>query len=302
MPQTPLKPAMPAMPAMPVISPPSLTTNTWEPPSRGLHLLRALRAVVGRELRKFLRQPSRLASSLVRPLLWFVVFSAGFHNVFGVAIIPPYETYVEYKVYMLPGLLGMIALFNGMQSSLSMVYDREMGVMRLLLTAPLPRSWLLAFKLLSSTTLSLLQMGVFLLIALLFGVEADAAWLWALPVMAAGATMLAALGLMLSVYIRQLENFAGTMNFVIFPMFFISSALYPLWRLEEAGAWWLWQVARINPFTHTVEAIRFAMQGQVNALSLGVVLGCAVVFFALALRGYDPQRGWSRAKAGPGAA
>ena len=74
----------------------------------GPHLLRALRAVVGRELRKFLRQPSRLASALVRPLLWFVVFSAGFHNVFGVAIVPPYETYIEYSVYMLPGLLGMI--------------------------------------------------------------------------------------------------------------------------------------------------------------------------------------------------
>ena len=62
-----------------------------------MHLARALRAVVGRELNKFLRQPSRLASSLVRPLLWFVVFSAGFHNVFGVAIIAPYETYVDYK-------------------------------------------------------------------------------------------------------------------------------------------------------------------------------------------------------------
>lgn len=267
-----------------------------------LHLARALRAVVGRELMKFLRQPSRLASSLVRPLLWFVVFSAGFHNVFGVAIIPPYETYVEYKVYMVPGLLGMIALFNGMQSSLSMVYDREMGVMRLLLTAPLPRGWLLAFKLLAATTLSMLQMLVFLLIAMLFGVEADANWLLALPVMAAGATMLAALGLMLSVYIRQLENFAGTMNFVIFPMFFISTALYPLWKLEESGAWWLVELAQANPFTHTVEAIRFAMQGQLNVLSLAVVFLGGLVFFGLALRGYDPQRGWIRSKAAPGAA
>ena len=133
------------------------------------HLLRALRAVVGREIGRFLRQPSRLGSALVRPLLWFVVFSAGFHNVFGVAIVPPYETYIEYKVYMVPGLLGMVALFNGMQSSLSMVYDREMGVMRLLLTAPLPRGWLLAFKLLAGTSLSVLQMTVFLLIAWAFG-------------------------------------------------------------------------------------------------------------------------------------
>eukprot|EP01036_Dinobryon_divergens_P038502 gene38502-50559_t len=71
-----------------------------------MHLARALRAVVGREIGRFLRQPSRLGSALVRPLLWFVVFSAGFHNVFGVAIVPPYETYIEYKVYMVPGLMA----------------------------------------------------------------------------------------------------------------------------------------------------------------------------------------------------
>jgi ABC-2 type transport system permease protein len=259
------------------------------------HLLRALRAVVGREVGRFLRQPSRLGSALVRPLLWFVVFSAGFHNVFGVAIAPPYETYVEYKEYMVPGLLGMVALFNGMQSSLSMVYDREMGVMRLLLTAPLPRGWLLAFKLLAGTALSVLQMVVFLGIAWAFGVEVPLAHLpAALLAMVCGAVMLASVGLVLSVYVKQLENFAGTMNFVIFPMFFISPALYPLWKLEESGAWWLLQLAQANPFTHAVEAIRFAMYGQFNGMAWAVVLGCTAVFFMAALWGYDPQRGWSK--------
>jgi len=259
----------------------------------GLHIARAMRAVVGREIHKFLRQPARLGSALVRPLLWFVVFSAGFNNVFGVSIIPPYETYVEYQVYMVPGLLAMIALFNGMQSSLSMVYDREMGMMRLLLTAPLPRGWLLAFKLLGGTSLSVLQMAVFLLIAFAFGVRFDPQNLPLMGLaMLCGATLLASLGLMLSVYIKQLENFAGTMNFVIFPMFFISPALYPLWKLEESGAWWLLKLAQWNPFTHVVEAIRFAMYGQFNALSWAVVLLGSAVFFALAWWGYDPQRGW----------
>ncbi len=263
------------------------------------HLLRALRAVVGREIGRFLRQPSRLGSALVRPLLWFVVFSAGFHNVFGVAIVPPYETYIEYKVYMVPGLLGMVALFNGMQSSLSMVYDREMGVMRLLLTAPLPRGWLLAFKLLAGTALSVLQMVVFLGIAWAFGVDVPLAHLPALLLaMVCGAVMLASVGLVLSVYVKQLENFAGTMNFVIFPMFFISPALYPLWKLEESGAWWLLKLAQANPFTHAVEAMRFAMYGQFNGTAWAVVLGCTAVFFGLALWGYDPQSGWIRKKPG----
>lgn len=271
----------------------------WPAPTFFQHLLRALRSVVGREVLRFLKQPSRLGSALVRPLLWLVVFSAGFHNVFGVAIVAPYETYVEYNVYMLPGLLGMVALFNGMQSSLSMVFDREMGVMRLLLTAPLPRGWLLAFKLVAGACLSVLQMAVFLVMAALVGTEVM--WQAApglLVCMLLAAVMLAALGLMLSVYVRQLENFAGTMNFVIFPMFFISPALYPLWKLEESGAWWLFQLAQVNPFTHAVEMLRFASVGQFNLLATGVVVGCTVAFFVLALWGYDPQRGWIKQKGG----
>lgn len=281
------------MQTTPVTQPPEPLNN----PTFGVHALRALRAVVGRELQRFVRQPSRLGSALVRPLLWLVVFTAGFNNVFGVSIVEPYDTYIEYKVYMLPGLLGMVALFNGMQSSLSMVYDREMGVMRLLLTAPLPRGVLLAFKLLGAGVLSLVQMVVFVAVAWLFGVTLPWAVLPGLLLaMTLAALMLASLGLVLSVHVRQLENFAGTMNFVIFPMFFISSALYPLWKLEESGAWWIHQLAQINPFTHAVEAMRFASVGQFSTESSAVVLGCMVVFFGLALWGYDPQRGWMKQK------
>jgi ABC-2 type transport system permease protein len=270
-----------------------------KPPSQGEHLFRAMRAVVGREIHKFLRQPARLVSALVRPLLWFVVFATGFQNVFGVSIIPPYETYIEYKVYMLPGLLGMIALFNGMQSSLSLVYDREMGLMRLLLTAPLNRAWLLAFKLLAGTSLSVLQMLVFTAVAFLLGVDVSLHnALQALPTMVLAAALMSAMGLVLSVYVRQLENFAGAMNFVIFPMFFISSALYPLWKFEEAGAVWLFQLATFNPFTQAVETMRFALHGQNYALGWVVGLGGTALFFALAVRGYDPQRGAMRQRGG----
>ncbi len=81
------------------------------------------------------------------------------------------------------------------------------------------------------------------------------------------------------------------MNFVIFPMFFISSALYPLWKLQESGADLVYALARINPFTHAIELIRFALYGQFNDVGLAVVLGCLVVFFVLAVYGYDPQHG-----------
>jgi ABC-2 type transport system permease protein len=233
-----------------------------------------------------------MLSALVRPALWLIVFAAGFQNIFGVSIIPPYETYIEYQVYVVPGLLGMVLLFNGMQSSLAMVYDREMGLMRLLLTAPQPRWFLLFSKLVAGTLLSVLQAYAFLALCAVFRVDIPwAGWLTVLPALVLAGLMLGALGLLLSVSIRQLENFAGTMNFVIFPMFFLSTALYPLWKLQESGATWVYYIARFNPFTHAVEMIRFALYGQLNLLSSLVVLGSLLIFFLFAVWGYDPQRG-----------
>lgn len=257
-----------------------------------MHAFNAFSALSARETNKFLRQKGRLFSALVRPALWLLVFAAGFQNVFGVAVIPPYESYIEYEVYITPGLLCMVILFNGMQSSLSMVYDREMGLMRLLLTAPIPRWYILFCKLLAGTLLSLLQVYSFLILCWLFDVDIPLLGaLSALPAVVLSALMLGSLGLLLSVSVKQLENFAGMMNFVIFPMFFISPALYPLWKLEEAGAELVYQVAQYNPFTHAVELVRFSLYGQLNLTSLVVVSAAFAIFFCLAVLGYDPQKG-----------
>ncbi|MGL4190049.1 MAG: ABC transporter permease [Sphaerotilus sulfidivorans] len=260
-----------------------------------MHALQAMRAIVWREVAKFSRQTGRLVSALVRPLLWLAVFAAGFRNVFGMAIAEPYDTYIAYDVYIAPGLIGMVLLFNGMQSSLAMVYDREMGLMRLLLTAPLPRPWILFSKLTATAVLSLLQALAFVLIAWAIGTELP---LWGpqtpqvLLALVSAALMLGALGLLLSVHVKQLENFAGTMNFVIFPMYFMSTALYPLWKLEESGAAWVYQIARFNPFTHAVEWMRYAMYGKDPGWAPWIVLGTLALCFGLAAWGYDPQRGF----------
>ena len=111
-----------------------------------------------------------------------------------------------------------------------------------------------------------------------------------LPALILSGLMLGALGMVLSSLIKQLENFAGVMNFVIFPMFFASSALYPLWRVEE-GSPWLATVCALNPFTHAVELIRFAFWGKFEPTSFAVVIGCAIVFLAAAVIAYDPARG-----------
>ncbi|NEX47940.1 ABC transporter permease [Pseudotabrizicola algicola] len=251
----------------------------------------ALAAILHREALRFVGQRGRFVAALVRPLVWLFVFAAGFRAALGLSITPPYQTYITYETYIVPGLCGMILLFNGMQSSLSLVYDREMGSMRLLLTAPLPRWWLLFCKLLAGTLVSLLQCAAFLAIAALWGIRLPlSGYLLALPALALSGLMLGALGLMLSSFIRQLENFAGVMNFVIFPMFFLSSALYPLWKMAEASPR-LRDLCNLNPFTHAVELIRFALYGQVNLTAALWVSLALAGFGAAALWGYDPARG-----------
>lgn len=256
------------------------------------HALRCLRGVATREALRFIGQRGRFFSALVRPLIWLFVFAAGFRSVLGISIIEPYETYIVYDEYIAPGLIGMILLFNGMQSSLSMVYDREMGSMSVLLTTPLPRWYLLLCKLLAGVFVAILQAYVFLVIAWFWDIRPPTAgYFLVLPALCFAGLMLGALGLLLSSLIRQLENFAGVMNFVIFPMFFASSALYPLWKMQESSVVLYW-ICQFNPFTHAVELIRYALYGKVAWLSLLIVGVCTLVFLGAAVIGYDPSRGF----------
>jgi ABC-2 type transport system permease protein len=299
------------------------------------------KGIVWREVLRYLHQRERFFSALVRPLIWLFIFAAGFRQTLGVSIIPPYESYVLYEEFIAPGLIGMILLFNAMQSSLSMVYDRETGAMRTLLVSPFPRSFLLLSKLLGGVSVALLQVFAFLFVAWFWDIRPPAipevklftlfepsAWLEQLtgsikepvitplfhipavlqpyagyitiiPALVLAGLMLGALALFMSSVIKQLENFAGVMNFVIFPMFFASSALYPLWRIREASPL-LYEVCRLNPFSYCVELIRFAFYGQIDTVSLIVVCACTAFFLAAAVFAYNPSKGLIARRGGPG--
>lgn len=234
-------------------------------------------AIFHREFDRFVKQKTRCVSAIVRPLIWLVVFAAGFRSVLGIAIQPPYETYITYDLYVTPGLIGMIALFNGMQASLSMVYDRETGSMKLLMTAPISRRRLLIYKLLATATISTIQAYIFIGIAMLYGVKLP--WfglITALPTIFIGAYFIGLFGLILASQIKELENFAGVMNFVIFPAFFLSSALYPLWQIEETSEI-VFTLASINPFTYVVEAVRFGVHQTAITLHTAGLLGGSIL-------------------------
>jgi ABC-2 type transport system permease protein len=268
--------------------------------------LTCLFGITKRELLKFVSQKERFFSALVRPLIWLFIFGAGFRSALGVSIIPPYQTYINYEEYVAPGLAVMIQLFAGMQSSLSMVYDREVGSMRVLLTSPFPRWSLLLAKLLASVIVSVAQVYVFFAITYICAhfdlIDIDTpleGYVVVLPALILSGLMLGAIGLLISSQIKQLENFASVMNFVIFPMFFASSALYPLWKMREASETLYW-ICLFNPFTHAVELVRFALYLQFEPTSFIVVVGVTFVAFILSVFAYDPGRGMLARRGGPG--
>jgi ABC-2 type transport system permease protein len=249
-----------------------------------------MKGIVYKELIRFLKQKSRFFSALVRPLLWLFIFSVGFKAALGLAIIPPYETYITYETYIVPGLVGMVLLFNGMQSSLTMIFDREMGSMKILLTSYINRNYLLFCKMFATAIVSTLQAIAFLIIAVLYGVDISyTAIILTIPIIMVSSIILNAFALFISSVIKQLENFATVMNFVIFPMFFLSSALYPLWKIKDSSLL-LFNISSYNPFTYIVEAVRFSLYGKFE-LEIFLILGISfVVSLIMAFVGFKSKK------------
>ena len=249
-----------------------------------------MKGIVYKELIRFLKQKSRFFSALVRPLLWLFIFSVGFKAALGLAIIPPYETYITYETNIVPGLVGMVLLFNGMQSSLTMIFDREMGSMKILLTSYINRNYLLFCKMFATAIVSTLQAIAFLIIAVLYGVDISyGAIVLTIPIIMVSSIILNAFALFISSVIKQLENFATVMNFVIFPMFFLSSALYPLWKIKDSSLL-LFNISSYNPFTYIVEAIRFSLYGKFE-LEIFLILGISfVVSLIMAFVGFKSKK------------
>jgi ABC-2 type transport system permease protein len=210
-------------------------------------VLRAVEAVVIREFVRSFRQHGRLLSTIARPLLWLVVIGSGFERV-----IPSQGT-VSYKQFLLPGIYAMVLLFTTMLCALATVSDREFGPIRMLLIAPLPRSVTVVAKTLSSALLGFFQAVVFLPLIWILGLRPSLEAVFELlGGLLLSALVLASLGMVLASRLRSIENFAGIMNFVMFPMFFLSSALYPASTLPG----FLQPFVRADPLTYAVDLMR----------------------------------------------
>ncbi len=243
----------------------------------------AVVAVVVREFKRFLRQHGRLISTFARPLLWLAVVGAGFERII------PTEGTVSYLQFLLPGIFGMVLLFSTMLSALATVHDREFGPIRMLLVAPLPRWAAVVAKTISSTLIGVFQALVLLPLIWILGLRPSATQLVELiAAIALLAFALSTLGMVIASRLRSIENFAGVMNFLMFPMFFLSCALYPAVLLPG----YLQPFVRADPLTYGIDLMRDALLSGLyvgnfgstytTTFDIAVLVAMSVVLFALA--------------------
>jgi ABC-2 type transport system permease protein len=240
--------------------------------------LRPFYAVLEREVLRMIRQRTRLVAAMVRPLIWLLVIGGGFSAAMGRA------QGVDYQTFLVPGVLGMTALFGAMLAALTTVYDKESGVMRMMIVAPLPHAWIVLAKMVSATLAAIVQaimLIVLLLVLGLFGENTD--WLMLSAAIPAVSFTCAGIGMLTASFSRTLDNFAATMNFVIFPVFFFSGSLYPVQTLPGV----LKRVASVNPYTYGVDFLKHAILPASASTDFNIGLDLAVMagfsIFALAV-------------------
>ncbi len=236
--------------------------------------IKAIYVIIVREFKRFFRQRGRLFSSLARPLLWLFIIGTGMSR-----IIEPREI-ISYRQFIFPGVLGLVVLFSSITSALSTVYDREFGAMRLMLISPVSRFAIVAGKICSGAVLSVFQ-GMLVLIWLpVVGFHPGLSQLFLIVAFLIVTSLaISSLGMLLTTRIDSLENFAGIMNFVVFPMFFLSGGLYPIKRLPET----LQTVIYLNPLTYGVDLFKHVLLGQMAGRSMAAEFPVAVDLGLLAL-------------------
>jgi ABC-2 type transport system permease protein len=238
--------------------------------------------IIVRDVIRAFRQKGRLIGGLARSFMWLLLVGNGYNAIARV------EGVSSYQAFVYPGLVVMAMLFGAMLTSISTVYDREFGMLRLMLAGPAGVPAILAGRAIAATAIGILQGGVLLFCVPIVAPVTALQFGNALVALALGAAASSALGLLVAAPLRSVENFASVINVVLFPLFFLSGALYPTGRMP-AG---LRHVAQLNPVSYAVDLMRAAL-GQPKEFSvttsMSVLIVTTVSAFVLTMLIFDPE-------------
>jgi ABC-2 type transport system permease protein len=229
------------------------------------------------ELKKLFRDPTELFSRAVQPVLWLVIFGQVFSKVRG---IPTGN--VSYLAFMTPGILAQSVLFTAIFYGIAVIWERDLGIIHKLLVSPAHRASLVVGKAASAGFRGAVQTGIIYLIAFLMRIEirwSPLAIAGVLFAVALGSGIFATFSLAIACIVKSRERFMGIGQVLTMPLFFASSAIYPLEMMPA----WLRVVARLNPLTYLVDALRGMMiQGgqTIHPLSVDIAV-MAIIFVVL---------------------
>jgi ABC-2 type transport system permease protein len=221
--------------------------------------LRAVKIVWRRELIRFSRDPVRMITSLLQPLLFLFVLGTGLSKLASAGTHG-----VDLRTFVYPGVLAMAVMFTAIFSAASVVWDREFGFLREMLVAPVRRGSIVLGKCLGGATVAGIQGLVVIAMAGLVGVPYAPSLLVelvALQVLLAFA--LTAFGVMAAARIKQMQSFMALTQMLVMPMFFISGALFPVSGLPR----WLELLNRVDPLTYAVDPMRRAVFAHLDISS-----------------------------------
>ena len=206
--------------------------------------------IVEIEVRKLSKDPWELVIRAIQPLLWLAVFGSAFAKI---RVLPDGTT--DYTTFLAPGILAQSVTFSSIFFGITLIWEKDQGLTQKYLASPLARSALVVGKLLSAGLRALIQGLVILVAAGLLGakLKLDVATITGvLGFVAIGAAFFASLSLGIAALVRTRDRMMGMGQLITLPLFFASSALYPIALMPP----WLQVVATVNPMSYLVDGFR----------------------------------------------
>ena len=226
-----------------------------------------------REMKRFIRNRSRLVGALGQPILFLLALGFGFGAVFKAA------GQGDYMQFLAPGVIGMSIIFGSVFNGMSLIWDRQFGFLKETLAAPVSRFSIMFGRTLGGATTSAFQGVVVLVITLFVGFRPHSLALVpaAILVMLLAGLLFSAFGLMFGSLFEDFQGFQLVMNFLVMPLFFFSGSIFPLNSVPTALLW----IARFDPLTYAIDAIRFLLVGATDfsiGLDLAVISVMTLIF------------------------
>lgn len=229
-----------------------------------------------RQIKKYLRSPSRIIGSLGQPVLFLLALGYGFGAIFQQA------GQGNYLNFLAPGIIAMSILFTSIFSGMEIIWDRQFGFLKEMLVAPMSRFHIMVGRSLGGATVATIQGAIVLIISILFGFRFEQ-WLNIFPailVMFLIALLFTALGTLVASLLEDMQGFQLIMNFLVMPLFFLSGSLFPLEGLPTA----LSIIAKIDPLSYGIDGLRAVLINQAHyglRLDMLVLTGITVIFVGL---------------------